>query len=121
MRKTSLFFGALLLAALSPAFSAASETAPELVARWAKALNKPVVWEAGPQYSQQKIALTRSVDTSTLKGFQAAFEGLDRILVAGRQEPLKACVFTNAVVVRRQSQPSCDSASAPSAPRGIAI
>lgn len=103
---TSLAF--LTAAAASPLSHAADPSAvPDLVNTWAKAMNKLVVWEAGDDYRGRMVQFD-DIDTSKPGAIERAFAGLNAVLEKAGDVPLKACVFSNALVVRRVTQPACD-------------
>lgn len=82
-------------------------SAPELIQHWGKALNKPIIWEAGDQYAGRKIGVDQRGDISTLEGFQSALNWLNSLLDRANVVPLIACVNEDAIAVRRIDQPQC--------------
>jgi hypothetical protein len=107
--KKSIAVLALVVAAIASPLSQASEplAVPDLVRTWAKSLNKPVVWEAGDDYRGRMVQFD-DIDTSKPDAIERAFAGLNAVLEKAGDVPLKACVFSNALVVRRVTQPACD-------------
>jgi hypothetical protein len=80
---------------------------PDLVSAWAKTLNKPLVWEAGSDYDGHMVQF-EYIDTAKAGAFERAFAGLSRVLEKAGHIPLKVCIFHNAMVVRRVTQPDCN-------------
>ena len=80
---------------------------PDLVRTWAKALNKPVVWEAGNDYGDRMVQF-EDIDTSQPGAFKRAFAGLNAVLERAGHVPLQVCVFDKVLVVRRVTQPPCE-------------
>ena len=80
---------------------------PELVQYWAKGLSKPIIWDAGDQYTARMVELDQIVDTSTVQEFESALNGLNSLLARANAVPLIACVYKDTVVIRRIDQPAC--------------
>lgn len=80
MKKTFAAF-ALVLAAIASPLSYASDPSAvsHLVKTWAKAQNKPVVWEAGNDYDGRMVQMA-AVDVSQPEGVGQALAGLNRLL-----------------------------------------
>jgi 4-hydroxy-L-threonine phosphate dehydrogenase PdxA len=110
MRKIFFMLAVLVGIAASPlAFAAEPANVPDTVKSWIKPLNKRVVWEAGEAYDGRLVRFDQTIDTSKPAGFTAALASLNMILATAGHVPLKACVFDDAVVIRRLDQPACDS------------
>ncbi|MFC5550291.1 hypothetical protein [Massilia aerilata] len=107
MKKTFGFLAFPVLAAASPLSHASDPLAlPDLVKTSATALNKPEVWEAGDDY-QGRMVQFDDIDTSKPGAVERAFAGLNAVLEKAGHVPLNACVFVDALVVRRVNQPPC--------------
>lgn len=109
--KMTIALLALVVSAITAPLSQASNpsTVPDLLKNWGKVLNKPVIWEAGNDYDGRMVKLEQ-IDISQHGVFERAFDALNSVLENAREEPLKVCVFPNALVVRRVIQPACDKA-----------
>lgn len=107
MKKTFAALAFLVAAIATPLCHASDPMpVPDLVKTWAKALNKPVVWEAGNDYNGRLVQF-EDVDTSEPGVFERAFNSLNAVLGNAGHAALRACMFNNAVVIRRVNQPAC--------------
>lgn len=108
MKKNFVVLAFMASAVAAPLSHASDPSAvPDLVNTWAKALNKPVVWEAGSDYNGRMVQF-EDIDTSKPAAFESAFTALNAVLEKAGHVPLKVCVFDNALVVRRITQPACN-------------
>lgn len=84
-----------------------------ILTRWVKAEGKKLVWEAGGNAGVDAVALNEAASLNKATTFAMAFDQLNQVI--GRvhatdhkkPEPLKACQFDDAIVIRTISQPDC--------------
>lgn len=108
MKKIFVMLAMLAGITTSPlAFAANPANVPDTVKGWAESLNKRVVWEAGDAYDGRLVRFDQTINISKPAGLTAALASLNMILATAGHVPLKACVFDDAVVIRRLDQPAC--------------